>query len=370
MSKLGFVGTPCQIQGLRKAQALGDQLKQNWANRVGFTVGLFCMGNWSYPCIKGYLEKHGIELEKVRKVEISGYEVEVSLNGSKLVIPLAGLRKYVKLACKLCLDFASELADISVGSIGSPRGWSTVIVRSKLGEEVVTRAEAAGEIETREVDEEQLAKLAEVAGKKIERNTRRILGRARQGMSIPHFNTRLGTSLEELLPLAQGKGFTELWNEIVATGLCDACGACSAACEYIEMRNGLPRLKKRCPQDCNRCYLACTRTALPVRALEKNLDLGDTYRQYLGKYWRVLAVRATSEELLARAQNGGAVTALLKFSLTRGFIDGVVLTCRGEAWEPRAVLARSGADISNCAGTVYAASTPLPLFRRIKLIST
>ncbi len=369
MSRLGFVGTPCQIQGLRKAQALGDLLENNWANSVSLAIGLFCMGNWSYPCIRGYFEKHGIGLEKVTRIEISGYDVEVSLNGSKIVLPLTGLRKYVKLACKLCLDFASELADISVGSIGSPHGWSTVIVRSELGEKVVTGAEAAEEIEVREVGEEQLAKLAEVARKKIERNTRRILGRIRQGMSIPHFNTRDAQNLEEILSLAKNKSFDELWNEIVATGLCDACGACSAACEHIEMRNGLPRLKKRCPQDCNRCYLACTRTALPVRALERSLNLGDAYRQHLGRYRRVLAVRATSDDLLDRAQNGGAVTALLKFSLNIGLVDGVVLTCRGEEWEPRAVFARNGAEISNCAGTVYAASTPLPMFRHIKPVS-
>jgi coenzyme F420 hydrogenase subunit beta len=359
VSRLGFVGTPCQIQGLRKLQALADNLELGWAKNVGLAIGLFCMGNWSYPCIKGYLEKHGIELEKVNRATISGYEVEISLSNGRVVLPLTGLRKYVRLACKLCLDFTSELADVSVGSIGSPRGWSTVIVRSAHGEELVSKAEAAGVIEVREVNEAQLKKLEETARKKIERNTRRILGRIRQGMKIPHYSTKELQSL----PIVSGKDFKELWDEIVVTGLCDACGACSAACEHIEMRNGLPRLRKRCPTGCDRCYIACTRTALPVEVLERSFNLGGTHAPYIGRYRRILAARATSEELHARAQDGGAVTALIKFSLTAGIIDEALLTCRNEEWEPFAVFVGGASEVSRCAGSVYAASSPLPLLR-------
>jgi coenzyme F420 hydrogenase subunit beta len=223
----------------------------------------------------------------------------------------------------------------------------------------VSRAEAAGEIEVRELSAEGLKKLEEAARKKVERNTRRILGRMKQGVGVPHYTTRELQSL----PDASGKGFEELWEEIVVPGLCDACGACSAACGQIEMRNGLPRLKGRCPSGCDRCYTACTRTALPVELLESSSNLRGTRVPYMGRYSRIVAVRATSDELLIRAQDGGAVTALIKFSLNTRLVDATLLTCRGREWEPLATLARSASEVAACAGSVYAASSPLPLLR-------
>ena len=39
--------------------------------------------------------------------------------------------------CSVCKDFSAELADISVGSVGSAAGYSTVLVRSGIGEELI-----------------------------------------------------------------------------------------------------------------------------------------------------------------------------------------------------------------------------------------
>ena len=46
--------------------------------------------------------------------------------------------------CGPCFDFASELADISVGSVGSSDGWSTVLTRTDAGEKLYSSALAAG----------------------------------------------------------------------------------------------------------------------------------------------------------------------------------------------------------------------------------
>jgi len=57
------------------------------------------------------------------------------------------MRDCVREACDYCYDFAAEFADVSVGSIGSEFGWSTVITRSDAGKELVKRAEEEGELE-------------------------------------------------------------------------------------------------------------------------------------------------------------------------------------------------------------------------------
>jgi hypothetical protein len=50
-------------------------------------------------------------------------------------------------SCYYCRDLTSENADISVGSVGSPEGWSTILVRSPLAEELLLDAANAGYME-------------------------------------------------------------------------------------------------------------------------------------------------------------------------------------------------------------------------------
>ena len=59
-------------------------------------------------------------------------------------------------ACRFCDDFTSTLADVSVGSVGSTSGYSTVIVRSPVGEHLVKDTELLKGT----VDKQEIAKLA------------------------------------------------------------------------------------------------------------------------------------------------------------------------------------------------------------------
>jgi coenzyme F420 hydrogenase subunit beta len=46
-----------------------------------------------------------------------------------------------------CPDFANEFADISAGGLGSPDGYTTVVVRTSLGQELYNGALQDGAIE-------------------------------------------------------------------------------------------------------------------------------------------------------------------------------------------------------------------------------
>ena len=50
-------------------------------------------------------------------------------------ISIKRIKKYGRFGCFFCDDLTAEYADISVGSIGSEPGWSTVIIRTKKGAE-------------------------------------------------------------------------------------------------------------------------------------------------------------------------------------------------------------------------------------------
>ena len=73
-----------------------------------------------------------------------------------------------------CYDFAAEFADLSVGSIGSELGWSTVITRSKVGVEIVKKAKAAGAIETKKLSKEQVKEVRRLASFKKRGNLKHI----------------------------------------------------------------------------------------------------------------------------------------------------------------------------------------------------
>jgi coenzyme F420 hydrogenase subunit beta len=55
-----------------------------------------------------------------------------------------------------CDDFTSRFADVSVGSVGSKYGFSSVIVRSRAGVELVKNLDVAKE----EVDKEEVVRLS------------------------------------------------------------------------------------------------------------------------------------------------------------------------------------------------------------------
>ena len=80
----------------------------------------------------------------------------VTTDSDVKAIKLAEIKKYAKGSCKFCDDFSSELADISVGGLGLD-GWTFTIIRTEEGEEIFSRAEKEGYLNTKQVDEEERA---------------------------------------------------------------------------------------------------------------------------------------------------------------------------------------------------------------------
>lgn len=168
--KLAFVGTPCQILPLRKAEVIVEGGKIRPSNLIEFTIGLFCMENFNYEKLieeKVYKEL-GISPESVKKFDIKKGNFRIFLNGEVKEIPLGELGEYVAGGCRVCGDFASNFADISVGSVGAPDGKSTVIIRTEKGLQLYLGALREGYI--RELPEapkiKAIKKLAKVKSKK------------------------------------------------------------------------------------------------------------------------------------------------------------------------------------------------------------
>lgn len=140
--KLGFVGTPCQILAARKMQVPGSEgVVLAPSDKIKLTMGLFCMEQFSPELI----DHLGVDRREIKKLSVKKEGLIVTLkDGRQLTVPHKELKKFVRGSCAACTDFTSKYADISIGSVGSPDGWSTVIVRTDLGREVYMRALSDG----------------------------------------------------------------------------------------------------------------------------------------------------------------------------------------------------------------------------------
>lgn len=152
--RLAFVGTPCQVKAVRKMQAL----KAKPGVYVKYIIGLFCMENFDYEkLMKEKLEKEmKINLNDVQKVNIKGNFFITLKNGKQIEIPLKDLSNLVRENCHYCDDFTNFYADISVGGIGSPAGYSTVLVRTDEGSKLFSQLMVENEIEALDVDTAQV----------------------------------------------------------------------------------------------------------------------------------------------------------------------------------------------------------------------
>lgn len=129
--KIAVVGLPCQVSGIREIQKAMPEIDL-------FVIGLFCMENFEYPLLKQRVDELlKVDLDRAERADITKGNFVVTEGGKQVSCRVSELQDAVRPNCSFCTDFTSRLADISVGSVGSPAGYSTVITRSRKGEELL-----------------------------------------------------------------------------------------------------------------------------------------------------------------------------------------------------------------------------------------
>lgn len=137
--KIAVVGTPCMMLAIKKGGLY--PFGASFFNNVKYTIGLFCMESFSYEniikiCTKIFKKK----IDEVVKMDINaGKFIVKGKNGVESKVPLKEVTSFARDICHYCSDLTSEFADISVGSIGSSAGWSSVITRTKAGDELIKK---------------------------------------------------------------------------------------------------------------------------------------------------------------------------------------------------------------------------------------
>lgn len=192
LEKIGTIGTPCQIMGIRKLQTYPMGFR-NVSENIALVLGIYCMENFPYESIRTFVEDTvGVPLSKVTKLDISKGKLFITYTDGEGAIPLKKTHGYEQTGCNYCLDYLAELSDISCGSVGAKPGWSTVIKRTKKGASLLERAIKEGELEVTETNPgkfgvEMLEKLAK---QKKTKNQKNIDKKLDLGLNIPFKHSR------------------------------------------------------------------------------------------------------------------------------------------------------------------------------------
>ena len=143
-----MVGTPCQIRSIRKMQCLGVLP----AHIITYTIGLFCMENFAFDALarKKLEEKLHIDFANIDKLNIKEDLIISMRDGMTIHVPFEEVDEIARPACLACTDFANDYADFSAGGLGSPAGYTTILVRTERGNQVYSDALRQGYIEERE----------------------------------------------------------------------------------------------------------------------------------------------------------------------------------------------------------------------------
>ena len=169
LTRLAIVGSPCQIKTIQKMRLL----RIFPSTLIKFSIGLFCFENFIInEHGKRYLKKKiKTQLGEIKKINLKDKMIVNLRNGKTLNIALDELNPIVRQSCLACTDFSNFSADISVGGLGSPEGYTTVIVRNHLSKTIVDEAIRQGYI-IEIAREGMVNKIFEMAKKKMERGQR------------------------------------------------------------------------------------------------------------------------------------------------------------------------------------------------------
>ena len=346
--KIAMVGTPCEIMAASKLQHYTD-------SPIDVKLGLFCMENFSYKYFVNLLKEYDLKMDDIEKFQIEKGFVFLFLKTKQTVkIPLSVAKRIIRKNCNICVELTSETSDISIGSIGSEDGWSTLIIRTKKGEDIVNGAIEQKFIEAKELGEAQFELLNRIAESKISKNLETIERREFLARPVLYQREKSDDSIAQEFSQSN---FLDLKSNVIDIGACVLCGACEYACPdgLITIEDTKPIMRGECPDDCHACFAVCPRTFIPENLRNDN-------SKPIGDFIKVLTVKSLRH---TQGQDGSIVTTLLDYLLTNDIITKALIVDKKDelAWKPYAKLTNAIDDVVKSGGTKYSVC---PVFKPLK----
>ena len=348
--RIAMVGTPCEIMAASKLQHYTD-------SPIDVKLGLFCMENFSYKYFGNLLEEYDLTMNDIEKFRIEKGFVFLFLKNKETVkIPLSEAKRIIRKNCNICVELTSETSDISIGSIGSDDGWSTVIIRTEKGEEIIDGAIEQKFIEAKELTDPQFQLLKRIAETKISKNLEIIEKREFFARPVLYQRDKSDDLIEKEISESD---FQDLRANVIDVGACVLCGACEYACpdNLITIDDTKPRMKGECPSDCHACFAVCPRTFIPESLRNDN-------SKALGDFIKVLSVKSIRH---TQGQDGSIVTTLLDYLLTNDIVTEALIVDKEDllAWKPYAKITNDIDEVIKSGGTKYSVC---PVFKPLRTI--
>jgi len=159
-----FIGKPCDVVALRKAQAINPVLN----DKIAIAISIFCAGTPTSDGTYKILEKVGVKADQISRFRYRGcgwpgMTTILDKNGQSYEMMYEEswgeiLSKHGQLRCRLCPDSTGEFADISCGDPWHRKvesddpGWSLVLVRTEMGRKILRKAIKEGYLRLERVE--------------------------------------------------------------------------------------------------------------------------------------------------------------------------------------------------------------------------
>jgi len=161
-----FVGKPCDVAALKKAQNLDPVLDK----KIGLTISIFCAGVPATSGTRELLSAMGVSAEEVEELRYRGFgwpgNTTAKIKGKPDRICQMSyerswgeiLSKHSQLRCRLCPDGTGEFSDIACGDpwykkiMPDEPGQSLVLVRTEKGRDILKKALDSGYIKLHKID--------------------------------------------------------------------------------------------------------------------------------------------------------------------------------------------------------------------------
>lgn len=195
-----FIGTPCQIGGLRMLQELRPELRE----RFPFVIGNFCGGFRDCRETDALIRRQGFSPLTIRRFRYRGGGQPGSMlmeneGGKTASLPYPQYARKTGFLenrrCRMCVDATAELADFSCGDAWLPRflktgsPWSIIMTRSGEATEIVESMEREKSLFLKDVSDDEIkeSQRGNLLSKKTRQAARRRLFGS-IGFALPEFD--------------------------------------------------------------------------------------------------------------------------------------------------------------------------------------